>query len=537
MKNFKLILFVLLLAFVLVGCNSSTDSDNESENESNNDSSSEETDNDEGSEEGTSGGTLKIAIDGPPPTLDQPVSTATAARDAARFVFEGLMTTDADFNAVPMLAESVDTEDNQTYTFKLREGIKFHNGEEMTAEDVVASMYRWMEISTVTGNVFKDATWTAEDDYTVVLELANPSSLTLDTLASAKQAAGIMPKEIVENAPVEGVDEYIGTGPFKFEEWKQDQYIHYTKFEDYQPLDTPASGLSGKREALVDEVYLYIVPDTSTRIAGLQTGEYDFAYGVPYDYYDQINADENLETILTPSSNQMIGFNNLEGISTNPEIRKAINMIIDSNEVMLGAFPNPEFFWLDSGYMDMNITPWYTEAGKEHYNQANVEEAKKILDEFGYDGEEIKFLATRDYDHHYNTSVIVTEQLKQAGLNVTLEIYDWPTVLDIQGNRPSEWDMYMTSASTVSTPPQLIGLSPRFGGVYPEVSELISSIETAPTQEEAFEYWEELQGKLWEEYLPIVHIGGYNALYGHNTKVKGLETSTGPIFWNVTVSE
>src|SRR5690606_25547427 len=108
----------------------------------------------------------------------------------------------ADFNTVPMLAESIESDDNQTYTFHLRQGVKFHNGEEMLAEDVVASMYRWMEKSGLTGNIFNDATWTAQDDYTVVLELAQPSSLTLDTMASAKQAAGIMPKETVESAPV-----------------------------------------------------------------------------------------------------------------------------------------------------------------------------------------------------------------------------------------------------------------------------------------------------------------------------------------------
>src|SRR5699024_7403138 len=160
------------------------------------------------------GGTLNIAIDAPPPTLDQPVSTATAARDTSRLIFESLVATNADHEAVPMLAESIDTDDNQTYTFKLREGILFHDGNEMKAEDVVASMERWMEKSTITGNIFIDAVWSAEDDYTVVLELTAPSSLTLDTLASAKQAAGIMPKDIVENAPAEGVEEYIGTGPF-----------------------------------------------------------------------------------------------------------------------------------------------------------------------------------------------------------------------------------------------------------------------------------------------------------------------------------
>src|SRR5690625_1825369 len=158
-------------------------------------------------------------MDGQTPTLDQPTDAATADRNTARLIFETLMTVDSDYNPVPMLAESVNTEDNKTYTFHLREGILFHNGKEMVAEDVIASMERWMEKSAITGSAFDDASWEATDDYTVVLKLKVASPLVLDTIASPKQAAAIMPKEIIDAAPSEGVEEYVGTGPFKFVEW------------------------------------------------------------------------------------------------------------------------------------------------------------------------------------------------------------------------------------------------------------------------------------------------------------------------------
>src|SRR5699024_9272012 len=118
---------------------------------------------------GEAGGTLKIAIDAAPPTLDQPTSTATAARDASRLIFETLVTTNSNFEPVPMLADEIESDDNQTFTIKLREGIKFHNDEEMTSEDVIASMERWLEKSLVTCNIFYGATWTADGDYTVIL--------------------------------------------------------------------------------------------------------------------------------------------------------------------------------------------------------------------------------------------------------------------------------------------------------------------------------------------------------------------------------
>ena len=95
------------------------------------------------------------------------------------------------------------------------------------------------------------------------------------------QFGGIMPKEIVENAPVEGITEYIGTGPFKFVEWKQDQYIHYEPFEEYQSPEGTPSGLAGKREAFVDNLYIDFVADGSTRVAGMTTVEYDIGINMP----------------------------------------------------------------------------------------------------------------------------------------------------------------------------------------------------------------------------------------------------------------
>src|SRR5699024_6033867 len=128
-----------------------------------------------------------------------------------------------------------------------------------------------------------------------------------------------------------------------------------------------------------------------------------------------------LETILTPSGNQMMGFNKVEGIASDAKIRQAINAAVDANEVMFAAFPNEDFYWLDSGYMDMNIKAWASTAGSEYYNQADVEKAKQMLEEAGYNGEEFRIMTTRDYDHHYNTGVVMHELLKNLGINATLD--------------------------------------------------------------------------------------------------------------------
>src|SRR5699024_2944333 len=135
------------------------------------------------------------------------------------------------------------------------------------------------------------------------------------------------------------------------------------------------------------------VPDTSTRWAGLQTGEYDFAYGISYDSYEQLQSDPNLEPILAPSANAVVVFNKQKGLSSDPAFRRAINTDLDAEKVMMGAFPNPDFFWLDAGYMDWNIEKWASVAGGEFYNQADPEKAKQMLEDIGYNGEEFRLMA------------------------------------------------------------------------------------------------------------------------------------------------
>ena len=528
-KKFVWISSLILLTVFIAGCQETT--------EKTKSEAAEQTE-DVAVEESVGGTEINIALDGQPPNLDHPTSASTSVRDTARLVFETLFTTDANFQPVPMLAESVETEDNETYTFHLREGVKFHNGKEMIAEDVIASMERWLEKSTITGTIFDGATWESPDDYTVVLQLAEPSSLLLDTIASSKQSPAIMPKEIVETAPPEAVEEYIGTGPYEFVEWVQDQYIHFTKYDGYQPLEDEANGLAGKKEALIEDIYFHIVPDTSTRLAGLQTGEYDFVYGIPYDSYQLVESNPDLQTFLTVHAAEFLVYNTIQGPVADFELREAINVALDPYEIMIAAFPDEDLFTLHSGYMDPQIENWASEIGEDYYNINDLEKAKELVEKSGYDGEALRLMTTRDYDHHYNVAIVIQEQLSNIGLNIELEVYDWPTINEKQFDQGS-WDLYTMSFSTVSTPPQFLGLSPTWAAGVDDkyVHETMREIELAPTLEEAQKLWDELQLYGWEELLSVSTLGSFNNLFGAQSYVEGLETFSGPIFWNTKIAK
>lgn len=482
---------------------------------------------------------LNIAIDTTPPTLDQPISTSASTRDVSRLIFESLATTDADFNPIPMLADTIDISDDlKVYTFNLRKGVKFHNGEEMTAEDVIASMKRWEEKTALSGEIFNGATWEASDDYTVVLTLANPSPLTLDTIATSKHAPAIMPKEIVESAPAEGVSEYIGTGPYQLIEWREDQYIHFRRFADYTPVEAEANGLGGKKEAFIEDIYFHLVPDSSTRLAGILSGEYDFAYGIPQDNYERLVNSDQVDPILVPGSNTIIKFNNVEGIVSDFEFRKIINTALDYKAIMMAGFASEEFFHLDSGYMHKDVTTWASQAGSEYHNINDPEKAKQMLADYGYNGEEVVIMATRDFQWMYNIGVAVDEQLKSIGINSRLDVYDYPTFSET-ANKTDLWDIEVQGATMVSTPPQLITLSTTWsGGVNdPYIPESLKAIENAASLEEAYKLWDELQLYVWEEHLPIINFGHSYALYGVRKNVQEIEMSTvGPVLWNATVN-
>ena len=166
-----------------------------------------------------------------PPSLDQQSINSNIVGGIGVHVYESLFAMNKDYEPTPVLAESYTvSDDGMTYTIKLRQGVKFHNGEEMTADDVVASMNRWIEVSAKANTLIGGSVFEKVDDYTVNLKVNQASSDIIMILASPIQAAAIYPQEAVESATTEGVSEYIGTGPYKVAEWKQDQYVKLEAF-------------------------------------------------------------------------------------------------------------------------------------------------------------------------------------------------------------------------------------------------------------------------------------------------------------------
>lgn len=523
-KSFHLILFVFTL-FLLAAC-----SNNEPSNSSGN--TSEKNANKEAQ--------LNIAYPTNLQTLDPHLTTNTSTRDVSRQVFEQLLTLNENYEVVPSLAESYKvSEDGLTYTFQLREDVKFHNGDVMEADDVVASMEKWMETSTQGKANLNGAKFIEVDPLTVELHIDKPSLIIPHVLADTAPFPAIVPKESVEATDESGLTEYIGTGPFKLEEWKVDQYIHLTSYDEYSTREEESNGLGGKKEALVKDLYFHIVTDPSTRVAGVTTGQYDIAFEVPFDNAQQIEATEGVQAVFNDGGISTYVFNNEAGPFSDVKLRQAFNTAIDAEDLLIATYSDEKFFSLDSSLALPNQVDWHSAAGAEYYNQADVEKAKKLVEESSYDGEELVILTTKDYPAQYNLAVVAQQVLESIGIQAKLDVYDWPTVQERRTD-PNNFDVFaMTFAvrPTLHQNPFLDSKAEYPGWTNSEkIDQLLNQITEAKDFEEAKPLIDELQLEVWE-YLPIIKVGNHQDLVAVSDKVSGYSNLIGPILWNISKNE
>ncbi|AFS78149.1 putative peptide ABC transporter substrate-binding protein [Gottschalkia acidurici 9a] len=508
--SLKILTIMTLVSLALMGCTSKTEKSGESGKKAKESNVEYDT-------------KLNIAVTAQPPTIDAPMTVSQVALDIAQNMFETLYTLDKDYKPTPMLAKSVDiSEDNKTYTFTLREGVKFHNGKEMTSEDVEASMNRWLEKSSRAKSLIPNAKFVKSDKYVVTLNLETPATEVLTIMSSQANFPAILPKEVIENAPTEGINEYIGTGPFKFKEWKQDQYIHLVKNEDYQALDTAASGNAGKKEVFINDLYYHFVPDSATRIAGLVSGEYDIVDDIPAESYQEVKSQQGINLHTDAGGTLTLFYNVTEGILANQKMRQAIEIGLNMEDIMLASYIESDLFELAPGYMNPSQKQWYSEAGKNVYNKKDVEKAKKLLKESGYNGEKVRLLTTKDYASMYSATLVVQDQLTKLGMNVEVEEYDFPTFMEKKQDFKN-WDIFITSNSYQLLPQQLLVVNKEWAGANdPMIQEQLSKIRSAKTEDEAKKEWDKLQEFLYT-YLSSSAIGQYKSITASSDKLEGFE--------------
>lgn len=490
---------------------------------------------------GTYKDTLHIAVTQQSPSLDLHKNSSLIARQICDgTVWEKLVTLNAQSEAAPELCESYEvSEDGKTITFVLRQGVLFHDGSTMDADDVVASMNRWIEGFSSVHTMVGDARFEKVDDQTV--KITGDTSLILlpSMIAGSGQPASITTAEACANEDDNGfLKDYIGTGPYRFSEWVQDQYIKLERFDDYVAYGTEGEamdGWCGYKSAPTRVLEFDYVPDQSTVAAGLEAGQYDCIFNVTDDDYARLEANPSLSATRIQAGSVALVFNHKQGIASEQYFRTAVNTAIDCDEILASCYGGG--YELGSCYMDAGQAFWTSDAGSELYNQKDPEKAKEILQEGGYQGETFTILAST-LNNMDAMAVAMESELEEIGIPVELTIVDWATLVDYRTD-PTLFDLYITTFAEVPVP----SLKLYYGAEYPgwsddaKLQELFTTMTASTSLEDAKTAWDELQAYSWE-YLPIICPGHYMAMYAWDQDLTGVNMhSGGPKFWNAGILE
>jgi peptide/nickel transport system substrate-binding protein len=350
-------------------------------------------------------------------------------------VVEGLVAFRENTSIGPMLAESWDvSEDGKSYTFRLRKGVKFHNGATMTADDVVWSIKRWLDPVTQWRclSEFSDTGITkilgveAPDPQTVTIRLDRPTALFLGTLArpDCGQTAILHHDSVAPDgkwiAP-------IGTGPFKLGEWKRGEYVDLIRFDDYISRAEPRDGYAGGKKVEVDKVRIDFIPDSSAAKAGLLSGSLDIVSSLSIPDLADLKARPEAKLSITPA----LGLTGILLQAKDPllqdvRIRRALALCLDTKQiadVVMEGTASANNSALPIG------SPFHGPVEDQGYAQ-DIAQARKLLVEAGYKGQPIKLIANKRYSYVFDSAVLVQAMAQAVGLNIDIEVLDWAAQLD-----------------------------------------------------------------------------------------------------------
>ncbi|MEI4261459.1 ABC transporter substrate-binding protein [Roseovarius sp. D0-M9] len=361
------------------------------------------------------GGTLNVVIQPEPPGLMIGLLQNGPTQMVAGDIYESFLRYDSDLKPEGQLAESWDiSEDGLTYTFKLREGVVFHDGEEFTSEDAKFSIDVFLRETHSRMRTYLTHVESIEtpDDHTIVFNLKQPFGPFIGIFETG--TAPMIPKHIYEGtdfASNEANNTPIGTGPFKFEEWVKGSYIHLVKNEDYYMEGKP----------YVDEVYYHVIPDAASRAVAYETGKVDVLPGGSIENFEVPRIRDMENTCITDKGWEYFGPLSWMWVNLDNEplddlnVRKAIMHAMDRDFAKTAL-------WNDLGKVATgpvsSSTRFYS--GDTPDIGYDPEKAKQLLEDSSYDGETIRILALPYGETWTRWAEAVKQNLAEIGMDAEL---------------------------------------------------------------------------------------------------------------------
>ncbi|WP_350301466.1 glutathione ABC transporter substrate-binding protein [Peribacillus frigoritolerans] len=401
---------VMIMAIIIAGCSS------------NNDVSTTESDPNRASNEG---GTLVIARLSDAENLDQQfMSTINAASVTHHKIYEGLVQRDENSEIQPMLAEKWKQINDTTWEFKLREDVKFHDGTPFNADAVKKTFDRLLDpmVASPRAVVFDMVKEVKPvDEFTVQFILKEPFSPLLSILANHE--GGIISPKTIEKYGKKIIQEPNGTGPFVFDSWSPGQEIILTKNDSYWG-DEPK----------VDKVLFKVVPEDSTRISMIETGEAHIAEPLPVAVMDQVESSPAMDVYRSEGyGTEYLGFNVNNEPFNDVKVRKAIAHAIEMDSIIKGVFNNVGV--KANSLMGSKVFGYNEDLEAYDYN---LKEAKKLMAEAGYSEGLDATILTMDSKERVNLAEVLQSQLKGIGINLKVQVMEYGSFVEQVNKGQSE---------------------------------------------------------------------------------------------------
>ena len=486
--------------------------------------------------------------------LDPIITTAHITRNHGYMIYDVLIAVDSNFEVKPQMADFAVSDDGLIYTFTLRDGLKFHNGEPVTAADAVASLKRWGERDSGGQLIFDvTASLEARDDKTITWTLTKPFKPLLDIVG--KQSAVppfIMPASVAETPSSEAITDYTGSGPFVFveSEFEPGVSVTYQKFADYLPRKDPADWMSGGKVVNVDRVRWVTMPDAQTAMNALVSGEIDYLEQSQIDLLPILEASPDVVVeVRDPLGYQTMGRMNFKHPPfDNEQIRQAALMAMGQEPVLATLIGNPEYYSLCGAIFGCG-TPLASETGADTLKSGgDPAGAKKLLEQAGYDGKPIVLMQPTDVTTLTAQPIVAAQQLREAGFTVDMQAMDWQTLVTRRASQaaPADggWNIFFTNwmVPEITSPlinPMVNGRGDDAWFGWPEDADLEALRDefiAADTPEAQAEVAERIQAHVIKvvNYIPL---GQYLTVQARRSNIVDMIPSPVPVFWQIDKAE
>lgn len=397
---------------------------------------------------------MKVVMQSDVKAIDPIWSGAYITRGFGYMIYDTLFAMDAKFQVRPQMVDTwSESEDGLTWTFKLRDGLEWHDGTPVTSEDCIASLKRW-SVRDAMGQKLAAvlAEYKVVDPKTFQIVLKERFGPLLQAIGKPSVVVPfMMPKKVAETDPFKQIDSTIGSGPFilKRDEWKPGEKMVFVKNPKYKPRAEPISGMAGGKVVNLDRVEWLWIPDADTQVNALVKGEIDAIESLDFDHAPELEKTKGVKVLKSAVVNQYVfRLNWLQPPFDNEKIRQAVTYALSQPEFLEASVGDKRYYRACKAMFTCD-SPYATTAGMDGLIEGNVAKARQLLAEAHYDGTPVVMPQPTDLGVIKQLEPVAKAQLERAGFKVDVQPMDWQSMVARLANKgpvsKGGWNAFGTS--------------------------------------------------------------------------------------------